>query len=83
LTKVNDTDIGAIIQPPKPVTVNPLAQKETSHTEVMQEMAKQLSIAMNKLEKVSAENMALKKQNQDKDLEASQEDNDLLNMPDE
>ena len=78
-----DTDIGSIIQPPKPVTVNPLAQKETLDKEVMQEMAKQLSIAMNKLEKVSAENMALKKQNQDKDLEASQEDNDLLNMPTE
>ena len=75
-----DTDIGAIIQPPKPVTVNPLAQ-DPSEVVLMAKQQATITNLKNQLEKANAENMALKQQNQDKD--ASQEDNDLLNMPTE
>ena len=72
-----DTEIGAIIQPPKPVTVNPLSEKqETDITMVMAKQQFTISSMEAKYDKLYAEMMALKQQTQDKE-----DENDLLTMP--
>jgi len=72
-----DTEIGAIIQPPKPVTVNPMTdEQETNITMIAANQQFIITDLSAKYEKLCAEMMALKQQNQEKE-----EENDLLTMP--
>ena len=67
-----DNNIGSIIQPPKPVTTNPLSKQKESETMIMTKQQFLIGELEAKLEKLNAEMSAVKK------AKDEQDENDLL-----